>query len=203
MKALSFIRHVVGVQAGLLAIALLVTPAVAAPAGYALDAQHSWVQFELSHFGTSTIRGRLGPARGVVELDAAAGQGEISIEIDTASVSTGAAIFDERIRRDDLLAAAAYPTAWFVARSLRFDGERLVAARGELTLRGRSQPLTLTATHYRCGPHPMLPGRELCGGDFEGRIKRSDFGIDFGLPFVGDEVVLRVQVEGTRETAAR
>lgn len=181
------------------AAALAAAAAQAAPASYALDAHHSWVQFELSHFSTSTIRGRLGPARGAVVLDAAAGRGEISIEIDTASVSTGFAAFDERIRRADLLAAAEYPKAWFIARSLRFEGERLAAVRGELTLRGHSEPLTLQATRFRCAPHPQQPGRELCGGDFEGRLRRSDFGIDFGLPFVGDEVTLRVQVEGVRE----
>lgn len=189
-------KHFVRLAAALVTLATL--GATAAPHGYALDPHNSWVQFELSHFATSTIRGRLGPARGAVVLDAAAGGGEISIEIDTASVSTGFAAFDERIRRDDLLAAAAHPTAWFVARSLRFDGPRLAEVRGELTLRGISQPLTLTAVRFRCAPHPEAPARELCGGDFEGRIKRSDFGIDFGLPFVGDEVTLRVQVEGTR-----
>ncbi|WP_428421764.1 hypothetical protein [Methylibium sp.] len=41
-------------------------------------------------------------------------------------------------------------------------------------------------------------GRGVCGGDFEGRFKRSDFGLDYGLPFVRDEVTLRVQVEGVR-----
>jgi polyisoprenoid-binding protein YceI len=182
----------------LLVAALCAAPAAAAPQTYALDPQNTWVHFELSHFGTSTIRGRLGPARGVVVLDAAARSGDISIEIDTASLSTGLGIFDERIRRDDLLATAAFPTAWFVSRTLQFDGERLVAVRGELTLRGHSLPLTLTATRFRCAPHPQPPARELCGGDFEGRIKRSDAGIDFGLPFVGDDVTLRVQVEGTR-----
>lgn len=193
MKPLPIARRCAG--ASLLA---LCAAATAAPQTYALDADHSWVHFELTHFGTSTIRGRLGPARGVVVLDAQARRGEVSIEVDTASVSTGSKIFDERIRRDDLLATAAFPTAWFVSRSLQFDGERLVAVRGELTLRGRSLPLTLQATHFRCAAHPLPPARELCGGDFEGRIKRSDAGIDFGLPFVGDDVTLRVQVEGTR-----
>ena len=116
--------------AGVLAAAAGGLPAVAAPQTYALDADHTWVHFELSHFGTSTIRGRLGPARGVVVMDAAAHRGEVSIEIDTASVSTGSGLFDERIRRDDLLATAAWPTAWFVSRSLQFDGDRLVAVRG-------------------------------------------------------------------------
>ena len=50
-------------------LALAATPAAAEPARYTLDPAHSWVQFELSHFGTSTIRGRLGPAEGSVSLD--------------------------------------------------------------------------------------------------------------------------------------
>lgn len=176
-------------------------PARAEPVAYALDPAHSWVQFELSHFGTSTIRGRLGPAQGRVTLDRAAGRGEVSITLPTASVDTGLALFDARIRRADLLASDAHPTAWFIARDLRFDGERLAEARGEFTLRGSSQPLALVATRFGCHPHPQLQ-REVCGGDFEATLRRSDFGIDFGLPFVGDTVTLRVQVEGLRADAA-
>jgi polyisoprenoid-binding protein YceI len=41
------------------------------------------------------------------------------------------------------------------------------------------------------------PG-EICGGDFEGEIKRSEFGATFGLPLIGDRVRLVVQVEGRR-----
>lgn len=182
--------------------AIAALPAAAAPVAYTLDPAHSWVHFELSHFGTSTVRGRLGPARGSVTLDRAAGAGEIGIEIDTASVDTGLALFDARIRRADLLASEGHPTAWFVARDLRFDGARLAEVRGEFTLRGRSQGLTLVATRFGCHPHPPLQ-REVCGGDFEATLKRSDFGIDFGLPFVGDTVTLRVQVEGVLSQSPR
>lgn len=167
------------------------------PVRYVLDARHSWVQFEVMHFGTSTVRGRLGPASGFVMLDRAAGLGSASIEIATASVSTGLAPFDQRIRRPDLLDTGAHPTAWFVSRALRLEGERLVSLRGELTLRGTSQGLTLTATHFGCHLEPQSQ-REVCGGDFEADLKRSDFGIDYGLPLIGDTVRLKVQVEGVR-----
>ena len=153
------------------------------------------MQFELSHFGTSTIRGRLGPAEGSVSLDRSAGRGEIGVTIPMAAVSTGLAMFDRHLRDGELLSTTEHPTAWFVSRDLRFDADRLTELRGELTLRGVSRGLTLTAIRFACYRHPVLQ-REVCGGDFEGRIRRSDFGIDYGLPFVRDEVTLRVQVEG-------
>lgn len=181
----------------LLGLALVATPAAAEPARYTLDPAHSWVQFELSHFGTSTIRGRLGPAEGSVSLDRSAGRGEIGVTIPMASVSTGLAMFDKHLRDGELLSTTEHPTAWFVSRDLRFDADRLTELRGELTLRGVSRGLTLTAIRFACYRHPVLQ-REVCGGDFEGRIRRSDFGIDYGLPFVRDEVTLRVQVEGVR-----
>lgn len=191
------------VRQALLVLPLLLlagTAAMAAPVEYQLDPEHSWVQFELLHFGTSTIRGRLGPARGVVSLDRAAATGDVSVEVDTASVSTGLAIFDARIRRADLLATDAHPKAWFVASQLRLDERGGVAsARGELTLRGVSLPLELQVERFSCRPDESVQtGRERCGGDFVGRFKRSVVGMDFGLPLIGDEVVLRVQVEAHR-----
>ncbi|WP_428421771.1 YceI family protein [Methylibium sp.] len=171
--------------------------AQAEPVRYTLDPAHSWVQFELSHFGTSTIRGRFGPAEGSVSLDRTAGQGEVGVTVPTGSVSTGSAMFDSHLRQAELLSTGEHPTAWFVSRQLRFDGDRLGELRGEFTLRGVSRGLTLTATRFACYRHPVWQ-REVCGGDFEGRFKRSDFGIDYGLPFVRDEVTLRVQVEGVR-----
>jgi polyisoprenoid-binding protein YceI len=189
------------VAAVLLCAALAATGARAEPQRYELDPAHSFVHFELMHFGTSTIRGRLGPAHGSVTLDREAGTGEVSIELPMTGVSTGFAAFDAHLRRADLLDVEAHPLAWFVARRLRWGGAgepALAAVEGELTLLGRSQGFTLTATRYGCYSHPRLQ-TEVCGGDFEGELKRSDFGIDYGLPFVADRVRLRVQVEGIRQ----
>ncbi len=184
------------VALGLLTMA---SPGAAQPVSYRLDPAHSWVQFEVLHFGTSTIRGRIGPVNGSVTLDPGAGRGEVSLAVPTASVSTGIGFFDARLREDDLLASTAHPNAYFVATRFQFDGPRVASLRGEFTWRGVSQPLTLTALRYACrsdttGASPV----EVCGGDFEGELLRSDFGATFGLPFVANRVRLVVQVEGRR-----
>ena len=186
------------------AFVLPVDDARAAPQTYVLDPAHSWVQFELLHFGTSTVRGRLGPVQGSVTLDAEAGTGELGLRIPTSTLSTGVPVFDARIRQPDLLATEAWPEAYFVASRFRFESGRLAEVRGEFTLRGIGQPLSLKALRYACrAPAPFEadsgPGiTEICGGDFEAEFLRSDFGATFGLPFVGNRVRLLIQVEGRR-----
>jgi polyisoprenoid-binding protein YceI len=179
--------------------------AQAAPQTYTLDPAHTWVQFELMHFGTSTLRGRIGPVQGSVTLDPEAGGGDIGLRIGTAAVSTGLPVFDARIRQADLLGSQTWPEAYFVASRLRYEGGLLAEVRGEFTLRGTGRPLSLRALRFSCrqpGPlEPAGPGEavtEVCGGDFEAEIRRSDFGATFGLPFVGDRVRLLIQVEGRR-----
>lgn len=177
--------------------ALGVQGAHAQPVVYSLDPAHTSVTFEVLHFGTSTTRGRFSLVMGDVTLDRAAQRGEVGLRIDTASVSTGLAVFDARLRQADLLASEEHPQAYFVASNFRFDGDRLLEVRGEFTLRGKSQPLSLFATRFSCRTDERLK-RDVCGGDFEGEFLRSSVGATFGLPVVGDRVRLLVQAEGIR-----
>lgn len=178
-----------------LLLALAAASAGAQPAVYVLDPAHSFVHFEVLHFGTSTSSGRFGPIAGAVTLDRAAGRGEVGLRIPTASVDTGLPVFNARLREGDLLASAEFPDAYFVATQFRFEGRSLAEVRGEFTLRGVSQPLSLFARRFACRHDE---GTEVCGGDFEGELLRSEFGATFGLPFVADRVRLVVQVEGRR-----
>lgn len=182
----------------LAALALAALPARADGVVYAIDSAHTQVHWETRHFGTSTHRGRFGPIQGHIVLDRQAGTGEVSISIPTASVSSGVPALDGVLRGAGFLAADAHPMAYFVARQLRFEAGRLVELQGEFTLRGVSRPLTLVAQQFACRDDARLQ-REVCGGDFEARLLRSDYGSTFGLPFVGDSVRLLIAVEGIRQ----
>ncbi len=180
-------------------VALIALSAQAEPARYRFDPTHTFAHFELSHFGTSTIRGRIGPLQGDVELDRDARRGRVQVEIDTTLASTGVALLDGRLREPDMLSVRAHPKAYLVAERFEFDDAGGVTAlRGEFTLRGVSLPLTLTALRFNCYTSPLLR-REVCGGDFEGRFSRSAAGITHSLPFVSDSVRLLVQVEAIRQ----
>lgn len=190
-------RRIVALLAPWLAAGAWHGTAVADAVVYRLDPEHSFVHFEVLHFGTSTLRGRFGPVDGTVELDREAGRGWAALRIATASVSTGLLVFDARLREADLLATEEHPVALFVASRFRFDGPLLKAVQGELTLRGVGRPIELRALRFAC--RTPAQGGEVCGGDFEGELERADFGASFGMPFVDNRVRLRVQVEGVRQ----
>jgi polyisoprenoid-binding protein YceI len=169
--------------------------APAAAASWRLDPTHSFVHFEVLHFGASTLRGRFGPLNGEIALDRAARSGRVQVVVPTAAVSTGLPVLDARLREPDMLSAEAHPQAYFIAERFDFDAQgNVTSVRGEFTLRGSSQPLTLKAQRFRCYSNPLFR-REVCGGDFEGELVRSTFGITHSLPFVADKVRLLVQVE--------
>ena len=177
------------------------TPAVESasePPSYSLDPTHTFVHWEVVHMGTSTIRGRFDRSAGNVQFDAKAHRLDVGISIDTASVNSGVKVLDTLLRGDSMLASSANPQAYFTARSARFEGEVPREIRGEFTLRGISQPLSLKALRWNCGLNPLFR-REVCGGDFEAQIDRSAFGITHSLPFVAEKVRLLIQVEAIKQ----
>ena len=190
-------RHVTLTARVALAALVAASGAAAQPASYTLDPAHSFVHFEVLHFDTSTLRGRFGPLAGSVTLDRAAGQGEVGLRIPLATVNTGVPFLDTRLRGAEFLDVVAQPDAFFVATRFRFEAGQPAELRGEFTLRGIGQALSLRALRFACRTEEQRA--EVCGGDFEGELLRSDFGITFGLPFIADRVRLQVQVEGRRE----
>lgn len=75
----------------------------------------------------------------------------------------------------------------------------MAAVTGEFTLRGVGQPLRLVAQRFRCCLQPLI-GREVCGGDVEAEFNRSSLGITHSLPFMGDTVRLKIQVEAVQQS---
>ena len=169
---------------------------VSGPITYQLDPNHTFVTFEVLHFGTSTLRGRIGPVMGEVTVDRAAKTGDLRLRIPVTTVNTGMRVLDARLKEPDLLATTEYPEAYFVATRFQFDAAGGVKeVRGEFTLRGVGEPLSLVARSFACRRDATLQ-REVCGGDFDASLKRSRFGATLGEPFVSDDVHLVIQVEG-------
>ena len=165
---------------------------------YAVEPMHTYVTFEVRHFGTSTNRGRFDKKEGSITLDRAARTGRADITIDTASISSGLPLFDGHLRGDNFLRVKEFPTAKFVGDKFSFDGDKVSAVSGTLTLLGKAQPVTLNATHFNCYDNPMLK-REVCGGDFEASLQRSAYGMTYGLPGIPDTIRLVIQIEAVRQ----
>jgi polyisoprenoid-binding protein YceI len=179
--------------------ALLGSAAHAAPAAYAFDPTHTFVTFEIGHFGTSTNRGRFDKKEGTVQLDKAAKTGKVEITIDTTSINTGTPAFNTHLQSADLFDAAKFPTIKFVSDKFVFNGDKVAEVVGTLTLLGKSQPVTLKANQFNCYESPMLK-REVCGGDFEATIDRTAFGLNYGVDWgFPKNVRLLIQVEAVKQ----
>ena len=185
----------------LLAGLLLASPTVraaqateATPATiWSIDPTHTFVYFEVQLFGLSTQRGRFGRGRGELEFDATARRGRVDFVIDTASVNSGAPVLDEVLQ--SLLDSKNHPQARFVAERFTFEGSRVGAVEGQLSLRGQTAPLTLKAVRFDCYLNPLFR-RQVCGGDFEATLRRSDWGLQGGSEAgLAESVKLLVQIE--------
>jgi polyisoprenoid-binding protein YceI len=179
-------------------VATLSTATLAAPATYVIDGTHTLPRFSYSHFGYSNQLSRFNKASGKIVLDRKAKTGSVDVTIDTTSVDTGSALFDEHIRGADFLDTAKYPKISFTSDKLKFDGENLVSVDGTLSIKGISKPVTLTVTSFQCMPHPMLK-KEACGANATTVVKRTEFNMGKYAPHVGDEVTITIPVEAVKE----
>jgi polyisoprenoid-binding protein YceI len=171
----------------------------AEPATYAIDPSHTFASWEIAHFATSTNRGRFNKTSGTVTLDKAAKTGSLDVTVDTTSLDTGTAAFTKHISSDEMLNVAAFPTAHFVANKFVFNGDKVSEIDGNLTLMGKTNPIVLKAQNFNCYMNPMVK-REVCGGDFDATLVRSQYGVTYGLNYgFPDAMHLVIQVEAVKQ----
>lgn len=178
----------------------------AGPEAYTIDPYHTFPHFEVDHMGFMWLRGRFDKTTGKFSIDTAARTGTVELAIEAATVTTGDNVRadrprsrDEHLRTADFFNAAEFPSMNFRGSATKWSGEAPAAIDGQLTLLGVTKPLTLTVAHWKCGPDPRTQGkRYVCGGIFTGSIRRSDFGMKFGIGPIGDEVRLWIGMEAFR-----
>jgi polyisoprenoid-binding protein YceI len=165
---------------------------------YKVEPTHTFVTWEAKHFGTSTSRGRFDKKDGTITIDAAAKKGNAEITIDMKSMNTGVAPFDKHLTGKDFFNADEFPTATFKGDQFKFDGDRVTEVAGTLTMLGKTNPVTLKASGFGCYMSPMIK-RQVCGGDFETTIARTQWGMNYGVPGIPDNIRLVIQIEAIKQ----
>jgi polyisoprenoid-binding protein YceI len=166
---------------------------------YVADASHSLISFEVNHFGFNDYFGIFGDVAGTLVLDPAnLDASKVDVTIPVASVTTASKGLTEHLLRagkdgaaPDFFGPAPAP-ARFVSTSVKADG-MTAEITGDLTLNGVTKPVTFTAEFTGAGDNPFNK-KATVGFEAETSIKRSDFGVNYGIPFVSDEVELDISV---------
>jgi polyisoprenoid-binding protein YceI len=179
--------------------AFAASAAVAAPQTYVIDPEHTTPLFEVRHMGMSLQRGLFTNTTGTIVLDRAARKGAIDVVIGTGSVVTGSRVLTDVLKRDDFFNAEKFPVMRFVSRELAFEGDVPVAANGELTLLDAKRPVVLKIADFTCGAQ-LYTRRPMCAAEATATIRRSEFGMTYGIPRVaGDEVRIVIPVEAFQD----
>lgn len=173
--------------------------AQAETASYGIDPTHTFVTFEIGHFGAAVNRGRFDKKEGSVQFDRAGKTGKVEISFDATSINTGTPAFDKHLQSADLFNAAQHPKISFVSDKFVFNGDKVSEVSGQLTLLGKTGPVTFKANQFNCYQSPMLK-REVCGGDFEAVIDRTQWGMNYGVDWgFAKNVRLVAQIEAVKQ----
>ena len=165
---------------------------------YAADAGHTMVVWEVDHLGFSKYTGIFGDVTGTLVIDpknlAAA---KVDVTIPVSKVTTASAGLTSHLLRagkdggkPDFFGANP-ADAKFVSTSVVLDDDGDEAkVTGNLTLNGVTKPVTLDVDFHGAGVG--MNKKETIGFQAETTIKRSDFGINMGIPYVSDAVELEI-----------
>ena len=180
-----------------LAAALLLPLSAMAAETYEIDPTHTYPNFEIDHLGFSTLHGRFGKTSGTLTIDWKKNTGTVDITIDAASIDTGFKKRDDHLRGPDFINVAEFPEITYKSTNVKIMGDKKAKVEGMLTIMDVSKPVTLEVERISCGTHPFNK-QHVCGFDAEGSFKRSDFGVKYALPAVGDEMMLNIEVEAIK-----
>ena len=173
-------------------------PAAAEEAVYKIDPDHTHTYFEYIHWGLSLQRGRFDRHSGSVTLDRDAKNGGIDLSIDASSVSTGSEEFDKLLVSDGYFDVKTFPAIHFKSSTLQFEGDKLIGATGDLSIKDVTRTVTLDVSHFACR-FMLLYVKQACGANGSVKILRSDYGLGRYAPFVSDEATLYFSIEAIKQ----
>jgi polyisoprenoid-binding protein YceI len=174
--------------AALLGAGLVTTPAMAEPIEFQIDRTHSYIGFDVHHFGYSRTIGRFDDYAGIIMIDdkdPAASSAEVTIK--AASIDTNHKMRDDHLRSADFFDVAKFPTMTFKSTSIKMMDEKRGQITGQFTMLGVTKPVALDFEWTKDAPfpNPAYFGIRTVGFQAEGKIKRTDFGM---TSFVGDPI---------------
>jgi polyisoprenoid-binding protein YceI len=175
------------------------------PGRWEIDPGHTEVAFIGRHFMLTKVRGRFTGVSGAIEVAEEPGESTVEVTIDMASVESGNQARDDHLRSPDFFDAASHPTATFVGRAAGWQGTHGTLA-GELTIRGISRPVALTAEYLGHAADPWGGHRAIFTA--QATLNREDWGLTWNMPLdgggllVSKEIRIEIDAEAVLQSTA-
>lgn len=192
----------------LASIALLVAfvPGASMAEEFAIDRNHSSINFSVFHQGYSNLHGWFREFTGTLVFDPAAPEkSRVKVDVDISSIDTnqntrfpsGAASRDETLKGPGFFNVKEFPTMTFESTAVEKTGEKTGVMTGNLTLLGVTKPVSFDVTFHRMAPNPTPTFKDILtvGFSLRGKLNRSDWGMKAFIPFLSDEVSIVIEAE--------
>ncbi len=191
----------------LVALSLVISSAIATQARadietYSFDKAHTQILFFVNHLGFSNSQGEFHEYDGSFTFDR--GQPEnskINVTIKTSSIDMDDEKWDAHMKNEDFFDVEKFPDMTFKSTGIEVTGENTANITGDLTILDVTKPVTLAVIHNKSAKH-AFSGKFVAGLSATATIKRSDFGMTYGLPMIGDDVKIMIEVEAERAEEA-
>jgi polyisoprenoid-binding protein YceI len=162
---------------------------------YSLDPNHANVVWQISHMGFSTLMGRFDKIAGTLDFNSKKPEkSKLKVTLETASIDSKVPALDTHLKGEDFFQADKYPEIKFKSTKIEKLSDSTGKVTGDLTLHGVTKPITLDVIFHGGGTHPMTK-KAVIGFDAKTTIKRSEFGMEKYVQFVGDDVTLLISAE--------
>lgn len=189
-------NFVLGALAG--AYVFMSSPSMAGVETYDFDQAHTQIIFFVDHLGFSKSQGEFHQVDGTFTIDRDTPENSvIDVSVQTDSIDMDLDKWTAHMKNEDFFDVEKYPAMTFKSTDINIQDDSHAKVTGDFTLLGVTKPVTLDVVHNKSGIHPFS-GKYVAGFSAKGAIKRSDFGMTYGVPGVGDQVDIVIEVEGLR-----
>lgn len=185
--------------AGIIASTALIasSASLAEPVEYEFDTVHSQIIFKINHLGFSNSFGKFPTFRGELSFDQEDwSNSSTSVEIKAASIDLENKKWNDHMKNADFFHVEKYPKLSFKSTKLEKTGDNTGILHGDLTILDKTHPISLDLTLNKAGIHPMSEQPHV-GFSATGKIKRSEWGMNYGVPAVADDVHIIIEVEAS------
>jgi len=180
------------------AMVLIINTVQAAPETYEFDKTHTQILFFVNHLGFTMSQGEFHDYDGTVVFDQQDPTNSmVELTIQTDSIDMDDQKWDKHMKNKDFFDVKKYPIMTFKSTSIKITGDDTANLLGDLTILDVTKPVVLKTTFNKADVHPFSK-RYVAGFSATTEIKRSEFGMDYGLPGIGDNVEIRIEAETMR-----
>ncbi len=166
---------------------------------YSFDKSHTNVLMKLSHLGFSSFYLEVRDYDGSFVFDTEKPENSsVEVSFKAASIDGDHQKLNQHLQSADFFEVEKFPTITFSSTAVKVEDGKIAAILGDLTIKGVTREVELATKFNKAGVHPFND-KYIAGFSANTVIKRSEFGIEYGLPAIGDDVEIIIEVEGIRQ----